>query len=70
MGYADMTHTYVFRRAVGVLAASLIFAPSAQAQVYKWVDERGVVTYGDEPPAAKRRSGKIVTVASDEANRP
>ena len=55
-----MTHIYLFRHAVGVLAASLIFAPSAQAQVYKWVDERGVVTYGDEPPAAKRRSAKPV----------
>lgn len=26
-------------------------APAAMAQVYKWVDEKGRVQYGDKPPA-------------------
>src|ERR1043165_7661563 len=33
----------------------LIFLPlAAPAQVYKWVDERGRVQYGDKPPADVR----------------
>ena len=60
-----MTHTHLTRRALGALAALLIFAPAAHAQVYKWVDERGVVTYGDEPPAAKRRSAKPVQLENN-----
>ena len=59
-----MTHLDQSRRALGVLpialAALLLFAPSAHAQVYKWVDEHGIVNYGNEPPAAKGRSARPV----------
>lgn len=34
-----------------VLAAALAAPQAAFAQPYKWVDERGVVNYGDAPPA-------------------
>jgi len=34
-----------------MLAALCLAAPvQARAEVYKWVDERGVVNYGDQPP--------------------
>jgi hypothetical protein len=33
-----------------VLAASFLFAASAAAQQYKWVDKDGKVRYGDVPP--------------------
>lgn len=33
------------------IAAALAAAQAASAQPYKWVDERGVVNYGDAPPA-------------------
>lgn len=38
------------------LAASLLvlpLAPAALAEVYKWVDEKGVVNYGTTPPAGR-----------------
>lgn len=34
-----------------LLAAALATPQAAFAQLYKWVDERGVVNYGDAPPA-------------------
>lgn len=37
--------------AAGMLA-TLLASPAA-AQVYKWVDERGVVNYGSEPPPGR-----------------
>ena len=37
---------------IPVLIALVSTAPAA-AQTYKWVDERGVVTYGTKPPAGK-----------------
>jgi len=33
-------------------ALLLAAAPMAQAETYKWVDERGVVNYSNTPPAA------------------
>ena len=33
-----------------VVLACVLAAASAQAQVYKWVDENGKVQYGDRPP--------------------
>lgn len=33
-----------------LLSAGLILAPLAHAEIYKWVDERGNVHYGDEKP--------------------
>jgi len=40
-------------------ALLLAAAPLAQAETYKWVDERGVVNYSNTPPA----SGARVSVA-------
>jgi len=39
------------------IAALLLSASAAHAQVYKWVDEKGVTHYSDQPPppAAKRK---------------
>ena len=34
-----------------LLSTALIFAPFTHAEIYKWVDERGNVHYGDEKPA-------------------
>ena len=34
-----------------LLPALLAMSPALHAQVYKWVDENGVVNYGDKPPA-------------------
>jgi Domain of unknown function (DUF4124) len=45
------------------LAAALIAAaPSSSAQVYKWVDERGVVNYGNNPPNEVRGSKRATRV--------
>jgi hypothetical protein len=46
------------RRSVPILLATvLLLAASvpAHADLYKWVDERGVVNYGDRPPPQARR---------------
>ncbi len=36
---------------VALLACGLLVAPPGSAAVYKWVDDKGVVHYGDCPPA-------------------
>ena len=46
--------------ALAVLAL-LVTAP-CHAQVYKWVDERGVTNYSSEPPADPRTKTKVKTV--------
>jgi hypothetical protein len=44
-------------------AALMAAAPSAQAQqMYKWVDERGQVTYSNTPPAEASRASKLGVV--------
>jgi len=35
------------------MLAMLLLAPGAQAQIYKWVDEKGQVHYDDRPPEGK-----------------
>ena len=45
------------RFALLLLAA---LAPLAQAQTYKWVDERGVVNYSNTPPPAGAKSAQQV----------
>jgi len=44
------------RTATVALLFSLLsgLSPAATAQVYKWVDENGVVNYGDKPPTRNR----------------
>lgn len=54
---------------VGGLAAAAIAVPGAHADVYKWVDEKGGVTYGNVPPPGAKKltqlseeSGRVSTV--------
>ena len=35
------------------IAAALALAPAAQAQIYKWVDEKGRTHYEERPPEGK-----------------
>jgi len=39
-----------------LLAVLLALAPAAQAETYKWVDERGVVNYSNTPPPAAAKA--------------
>lgn len=39
---------------LAVLAIALALAPAALAQLYKWVDKDGRVTYSDQPPPAQQ----------------
>jgi hypothetical protein len=52
-------------RLFAALAASLLAsAPSVAGELYKWVDDKGVVNYSNEPPP-KTKNGKAVTVVED-----
>lgn len=42
---------------------ALAAAHADAAQLYKWVDERGVVTYSDSPPADPASVTRVTTVA-------
>jgi Domain of unknown function (DUF4124) len=44
------------RLAVSWIISTTLFAAPALAQVYKWVDEKGLVNYGDKPPAQGKGS--------------
>jgi hypothetical protein len=52
------------RLAVGLLACCCL----AQAQVSKWVDEKGVVHYGESVPEKFKSSAKVVPLRSDAPN--
>jgi hypothetical protein len=43
---------------LAILAALVALAPAARAEVYKWVDEKGVVNYSSTPPE-NRKSTKL-----------
>jgi hypothetical protein len=49
--------------AVAIATLVLAAVPAAAQQVYKWVDEKGVVNYGNKPPA--NTNGKEPTVVQD-----
>ena len=51
---------------MGLLLCSLAFAlpASAQSQIYRWVDDRGVVNYANKPPAQGTRVTRIDTQES------
>lgn len=52
-----------------LLAALFLAAPvPALADVYKWVDERGVVNYGDAPPAQHARSARTLALDPGDTN--
>jgi hypothetical protein len=46
----------------GLAATAIGAASSATAQMYKWVDERGVVTYTNVPPPDSGQRGKLETL--------
>ena len=46
----------------GAAAITLSAAGPASAQMYKWVDERGVVTYTNVPPPDSGRRGRLETL--------
>ncbi|MCT7296705.1 DUF4124 domain-containing protein [Ralstonia sp. CHL-2022] len=47
------------------LALALLGASAAQAQVSKWVDEKGAVHYGDVVPDKYRTNAKAMTLRND-----
>jgi hypothetical protein len=51
-------HRLALARILGALAAAVL-ASSAGADLYKWVDEKGVTNYGAAPPANARNVQKI-----------
>lgn len=52
------------RPSAPLLALILASAPAAAAELYRWVDDNGVVNYSNTPPA-KTRSGKPATRVED-----
>lgn len=56
--------------ALALVATALTLAPGGEghAQLYKWVDDKGVVNYGDKPPPNKKaqalgeKSGSVTVV--------
>lgn len=71
MRKAPMQPLSLLHRAVAaaLAAALLAAAPAASAQVYRWIDERGGVNYGNKPPPNARNvtpmnesDGKVSTV--------
>jgi hypothetical protein len=61
---------------IAACVAWLASAPSAQAQVYKWVDDQGVVNYSSTPPPKGRSAvtldadkGRVTTIPAPDARR-
>ncbi len=67
---AHRTVAMTYRAAIACIATTLALtaAGDVRAQLYKWVDEKGVVNYGDKPPAGKNaqpvgeKSGSVTVV--------
>lgn len=68
------THRSSTRTAIYIAVAATFLAlssDSARADIYKWVDEKGVVNYGAEPPAGRKvqkldtRAPAVSIVATD-----
>ena len=47
---------------LAILAGVILWPAFAAAELYKWVDERGVTNYSSEPPAAAATSSKLTRV--------
>src|SRR5262247_4661380 len=47
------------------LAATMASAVPAAAEMYKWVDDRGVTTYSDKKPDDPKSSDKVKTVGGN-----
>jgi glutaredoxin len=46
-----------------LMLAALVCAAGASAQMYKWKDDRGVVHFGDNPPASARDKAEVKSYA-------
>jgi hypothetical protein len=60
------------RNGIGIFAFGIILtvvcaSVHAQQKVYKWVDEDGVVHYGEEPPAGESPDVDVETFTTDPA---
>lgn len=55
---------------IACMVASLLVAFTAQAQVYKWVDEKGQTHYEERPPEGKDATKMDVPAPAKEAPRP
>jgi len=63
-------HRFYIQNAIILFLCSAFVLPAAADQLYKWVDERGRVTYQSSPPpdeAAKVERPAISTTANDAA---
>jgi hypothetical protein len=43
------------RAAAALVVLLIAAAPAASAEIYRWVDERGVVNYGSKPPEGAKK---------------
>jgi hypothetical protein len=59
-------------RVAANLTALLVAAVSAgaHAEIYKWVDEKGIVNYGSKPPAGARKLRQLDENASTVSTTP
>jgi len=48
----------------------LFVAGNARAEMYKWVDSRGVVTFKDTPPPASKKRPKVKVYRDDDFDQP
>ncbi len=56
-----------FVKRIVMLVLALALAPAATAQLYKWVDKDGKVTYSDQPPPSAQSKQINVPVGSSAA---
>lgn len=42
-----------------LMAVTILITPPAQAEMYKWVDENGTVTFKDTPPPRTKKRPKV-----------
>jgi hypothetical protein len=60
---------------LATLAALLALAPVAHAEIYKWVDDKGVVNYSNTPPASRKsvkldeEQGRVSTIEAYDYSR-
>src|SRR5262245_41566533 len=51
--------------AITLALSAILWAPPAAAEMYKWVDERGVTIYSDKKPDDPKSSDKVKTVGGN-----
>lgn len=50
-----------------ILTALFLYAASASAEMYRWVDAQGKVHYSDQPPTEKSKSSKTLNIPNQTA---